>query len=69
VGDELQRIRLGRGRDHELEEDDHECAIIDNARQLDAKFAEARRQPDEREFAEVEWFTRQRLFAASHRYR
>jgi hypothetical protein len=63
VGDELRRIRSGSGRDHELEEDDYDWAIIDNARHLDAKLAEARRQLDEREFADVEWFTRQRLFA------
>jgi hypothetical protein len=59
-----RRIRLGGGRDHELEENDHECAIIDNAATLDAKLAEACRQLDERQFADVEWFTRQRLFAA-----
>jgi hypothetical protein len=68
VGDELQRTRLGSGRDHELEEDGEEWAVIDNARHLDTKLAEARRQLDEREFADVEWFTRQRLFAASNRY-
>jgi hypothetical protein len=69
LGEELGRIRSGGGRDHELEEDDYEWVIIDNARHLDAKLAEARRQLDERESAHVEWFTRQRLFAASHRYR
>jgi hypothetical protein len=69
VADELRRIRLGSGRDHELEEDDDEWAIIDNARHLHAKLSEARRQLDEHELADVEWFTRQRLFAASHRYR
>jgi hypothetical protein len=69
VRDELQLIRAGRGRDHELEEDDDAWAVIDNARRLDAKLREARCALDERNCAELELFTAERLVEASLRDR
>jgi hypothetical protein len=69
VRDELRRIREGRGRDHELEEDDDAWAVIDNASRLDAKLRDARQDLDERGLAELELFTTERLVEASLRYR
>ena len=69
VRDELQRIRRGRGTDHELEEDDDRWAIVDNAWRLAAKLAEARQELDGRDCAELELFTSERRVEASMRYR
>jgi hypothetical protein len=68
VRDELGRIRAGRGADHELEEDDDVWAVVDGARRLDAKLADARQDLDEREFAELNLFTTESLVEASLRY-
>jgi len=57
VRDELQRIREGRGSDHELEDDDGTWAIVDNAWRLAAKLIEARQELAERESAELNLFT------------
>jgi len=69
VRDELQRIREGRGSDHELEDDDGTWAIVDNAWRLAAKLIEARQELAERESAELNLFTAERLVEASLRYR
>jgi hypothetical protein len=69
VGDELRRIREGRGADHELEQDDETWAIDDNAWRLAAKLHVARRELDEREPEEPDLFTAERPVEASLRYR
>ena len=69
VRDELTRIREGRGTDHELEKDDDTWAVVDNAWRLAAKLSDASRELDERELAELNLFTAERLIDASLRYR
>jgi len=69
VRDELRRIREARGTDLELDEDDDVSANVDNARRLHDTLTSAKAELEERDRAELERFTAERLVEASLRYR
>jgi hypothetical protein len=61
-------IRAGRGTDHELEEDDDEWGVVDNAWRIAAKLRAARQELDHLDGTELELFMAERLVEASLRF-